>query len=356
MRSHSDIAQRRWALIADDLTGACDAAAAFAQAGFAASFGLDHARFQECTADLLAYSTETRNADEADATVLTGLACDRLLDTGRLILFKKIDSVLRGSPLAEVEVVRRKLGGIPAVLTPALPAQGRVVREGTLLVIDPETGGQLDPPRKIPAAEKVRIADAESFADLRQVAAESLGEPATPLFAGSAGLAKAVAAELAARYLPQANPTPLQPSLLPALFLVGTDHAVTAAQIAALKTSIPGIEVPLDTFALKPVLVSALVRLSWDPPAQLDAVAARLRAGEIGTLILSGGDTARYVLDAFGAREIVLGGELEPGISWGRIRGGSAGGLTVVTKSGGFGRKDLLLRILQAVATANVRH
>lgn len=355
MRFSSEIARRRWALIADDLTGACDAGAAFAQVGFTASVGLDDTRLSECNSDLLAYSTETRNAEEAQAVLQTGLACNRLTDTGRLILFKKIDSVLRGSPLAEVEAVRQKLGGIPAVLTPALPAQGRVVKDGSLLVIA-ATGQPQQPSRKIPVAENVRIADAESFADLRQVAADSLSEPETPLFAGSAGLAEAVAAELASRLLMQTNPLPLRPSPRPALLLIGTDHAATEAQIGVLKASIPAIEKRLDAIGQEPVQSSVLVRLSWDPPPQLDAVAGHLRAGEIGCLVLSGGDTARYVLDAFGAREIILGGELEPGISWGRIEGGSASGLVVVTKSGGFGRRDLLLRVLQAVAPANHRH
>jgi uncharacterized protein YgbK (DUF1537 family) len=46
---------------------------------------------------------------------------------------------------------------------------------------------------------------------------------------------------------------------------------------------------------------------------------------------------------------------LEPGIPWGRIGGGVADNLAVVTKSGGFGNDDLLIRILRAVAPADVR-
>ncbi len=356
MRSPSDIAQRHWALIADDLTGACDAAAAFAQAGFTASVGLDDTHLKECDSDLLAYSTETRNAEEAQAIRETGLACERLIETGRLVLLKKIDSVLRGSPFAEVEVVRQKLGGIHVVMTPALPAQGRIVKAGFLLVIDPATAQPLQQPREIPAGPNMRISDAESFIDLRQVAAESLRESEAPLFAGSAGLAEAVAAELASRLQPPTDPRRLQPSPRPALFLIGTDHPATLAQMDVLSAAIPGIGVPLDRFAREPIRASALVRLSWEQPPQLNPLGRRLDARDIGSLILSGGDTARYVLDAFGAREIILGGELEPGISWGRIRGGSADGLLTVTKSGGFGRQDLLLRILQAVTRANDRH
>jgi uncharacterized protein YgbK (DUF1537 family) len=139
------------------------------------------------------------------------------------------------------------------------------------------------------------------------------------------------------------------------LILIGTAHPVTEGQIAALKASLPEVEKPLSAAALEPIRTSTLVRLTWDTPLLLDAFASRLRGGEIGSLILSGGDTARYVLDAFAAGEILLGGEFEPGIPWGRIAGGAADKLTVVTKSGGFGRDDLLIRILRAAAPAGVR-
>ena len=335
-------------MIADDLTGACDAAAAFAQAGFSASVVLDDARLSGCGSDLLAYSTETRNSEEAEAVVTTALACGRLLAAGRLILFKKIDSVLRGSPLAEVEAVSAKLGGVAVVFTPALPAQGRLVVDGSLLVVDPDTGRALEPPRRISTSASVRVADAESFAELRRVAATALSESDTPLFAGSAGLAEAVSAELALRLLGAPSARAIEPSPRPALLLIGTSHAVTDAQVALLKASIPGVEKALSAVGREPLVASTLVRLSWDSPPQLEGLAGRISSGDFGSLVLSGGDTARYVLDAFGAGEIMLGGELEPGICWGRIRGGVADGLMVVTKSGGFGREDLLIRILDA--------
>jgi uncharacterized protein YgbK (DUF1537 family) len=349
------LAQRRWALIADDLTGACDAAAAFAQAGFTASVVLDEARLADCESELAAYSCETRNAEEAQAVLITERGCDRLIEAGRFVLFAKIDSVLRGSPLAEVEAVSRRLGGIPAVLTPAMPAQGRLVIDGSLCVVDADTGRPLQPPSKIPAGPNVRVADAASFSDLRRLAAEWLSASNTPLFAGSAGLAEAVAVELASRLRVAPSERAIRPATRPALILIGTSHPVTEGQIAALKASLPEVEKPLSAVALEPIRASTLVRLSWDTPPLLDALATRIRGGEIGSLILSGGDTARYVLDAFAAAEIVLGGEWEPGIPWGRIGGGAADNIAVVTKSGGFGRDDLLIRILRAVAPPDVR-
>jgi uncharacterized protein YgbK (DUF1537 family) len=236
-----------------------------------------------------------------------------------------------------------------------MPAQGRLVIDGSLCLIDLDTGRPLQPPRSIPAAPNVRVADAASFVDLQRLAAECLSTSNTPLFAGSAGLAEAVAAELASRLHIAPSGRAIQPSARPALILIGTSHPVTEQQIAALKTSLPDVEKPLSAITREPIRTSTLVRLTWDSPPLLDALADRLRGGEVGSLILSGGDTARYVLDSFAAGEIILGGELEPGIPWGRIGGGVADNLAVVTKSGGFGNDDLLIRILRAVAPADVR-
>jgi uncharacterized protein YgbK (DUF1537 family) len=58
--------------------------------------------------------------------------------------------------------------------------------------------------------------------------------------------------------------------------------------------------------------------------------------------VLTGGDTASFVLRALNASSILLAGELAPGIPWGIIQGGDAEGCIVITKSGGFGRHDTL--------------
>jgi len=337
-------------LVADDLTGACDAGAPFAQSGFSASVVLDPARIADCNSDLLAFSTETRNAHEDEAVRQVELACDRLIQDGRLVLFKKIDSVLRGSPFAEVQAVRGKLGGAEVLLTPALPAQGRLVVEGRLRLVDPTTGRRLEPEQEIPRAEGVRVVEAASDADLRRAVTVALEESPPPLFAGSAGLAEALAAELASRLLKQTSPPSVEPSSQPALLVVGTEHPVTEAQVAVLLRAGAAIGKSLGEVTREPLRASTLVRLTWGTPPDLGPVAARLRAGDVGALVLSGGATARYVLDSLCAGEVILGGELEPGTAWGRIRGGAADSITTVTKSGGFGAEDLLLRILQVVA------
>jgi uncharacterized protein YgbK (DUF1537 family) len=57
----------------------------------------------------------------------------------------------------------------------------------------------------------------------------------------------------------------------------------------------------------------------------------------IGALLMTGGDTALSICEALNAKGIALMGELMPGVPAGRILGGEAEGLAVITKSGAFG-------------------
>jgi 4-hydroxythreonine-4-phosphate dehydrogenase len=62
---------------------------------------------------------------------------------------------------------------------------------------------------------------------------------------------------------------------------------------------------------------------------------------KIGGLVLTGGDTARGVLDAWGVSALHLIGEFGPGVPV--ARGEGSADLVIVTKAGGFGTADVLL-------------
>lgn len=74
------------------------------------------------------------------------------------------------------------------------------------------------------------------------------------------------------------------------------------------------------------------------------------RATRLGGLVLCGGDIAVATCRALGADGIILGGEVEAGVPWGRLVGGERPNLPVITKAGGFGRPDVFhaaIRFLQ---------
>jgi uncharacterized protein YgbK (DUF1537 family) len=62
-------------------------------------------------------------------------------------------------------------------------------------------------------------------------------------------------------------------------------------------------------------------------------------------LVISGGDTTTLVCRAAGVRSIVLCDEIVPGVPRGILRGGEFDGVSVATKSGGFGRSDTLIQV-----------
>ena len=64
----------------------------------------------------------------------------------------------------------------------------------------------------------------------------------------------------------------------------------------------------------------------------------------VSGLILTGGDIAQAMLDHLGARGINLISEVSPGIPAGTLSGPGIEGIKVVTKAGGFGAPDALVR------------
>ena len=129
---------RRWLVLADDLTGAADCAIALGRRGLAAVVIWGDIRSARSRQEpILAYDTASRglSADAAAARHRDVLASQP--GSGRL-LFKKIDSTLRGQPAAEIAATLECLGSRsgPAfgVLAAAFPATGRTTRGGRILV------------------------------------------------------------------------------------------------------------------------------------------------------------------------------------------------------------------------------
>jgi uncharacterized protein YgbK (DUF1537 family) len=83
-------------------------------------------------------------------------------------------------------------------------------------------------------------------------------------------------------------------------------------------------------------------RIDWSSES-VAKIRSEFTRSSVAALILTGGDTAAFVLTALNASSIRLAGELSPGIPWGFIEGGDADGCVVVTKSGGLGEPEALV-------------
>jgi uncharacterized protein YgbK (DUF1537 family) len=347
-------------LLADDLTGALDTAAEFS-----ALCGPVPVRWDAApAAGSLALCSSTREAPRAAAIAAMHAMVPAL--AGAEIAYRKLDSLLRGPVAAELAACWASGHWRHCVLAPAFPAQGRIARGGRVLARQPEGGwapiampdwaaeglslrpGDPD----APLAPGITWFDAESDQDLARVAALRRRTTGPVLWAGSGGLARALAG--AAQVRPEAR---LEG---PVLGLFGSDQAVTARQLAACGPD----WVPLASAAAAPRIAgqleargAALVSLAL-PPGLGRAEAAQRIAAEFGallralprpgTLLVAGGETLRSVCAALGAEALRTEGLVMPGVPRSRLMGGTWDGLLVISKSGAFGGDALWRDLLAA--------
>jgi uncharacterized protein YgbK (DUF1537 family) len=349
-------------LLADDLTGACDSAVAFVASGrpvrvilnspsFDSTYLLDEAG----AGAVLAFTMESRSLslEQACSRVNDSIA---ILQPGlhNRILFQKVDSAGRGHFGAEIAAALRASSAAFALVAPAFPEIGRTVQGGILHIGD--WSGQnsslrlrdLFPVEYAPSIDllpvcsesvllhsaqrssakgkRILLCDATTQEDIERLAAAALLFEERVLWAGSAGLAHALAANL-----PQLSSSSIAPTSVPSgevLLFSGTPHSITSLQLSHLEES----AVPRTR---------RIHRVDWSITPKKQVLEA-FNAQPTAALILTGGETAAFVLRSLDASSIRLAGEMARGVPWGFIEGGMADGCIVITKSGGFGQRDAL--------------
>lgn len=149
-------------VIADDLSGAAELAGVALRYGWTAEVQLE---FELRThADLVCISTDTRSGTASEAAVRTAHVAEMCRTTNLALIFKKVDSVLRGWVAVELAALMRGLGKPRALLVPANPSLGRIIRNGRYLIHGRplhETDFALDP------EHPMRSSDVLSFTSLQ---------------------------------------------------------------------------------------------------------------------------------------------------------------------------------------------
>jgi uncharacterized protein YgbK (DUF1537 family) len=355
-------------IVADDLTGALDTAAPLVPLAGPLPVFWDHRSSLGATGSF-ALDTESRDVDAPDAAWLDAFA-------GADLAYKKIDSLLRGNTAREVAACLAN-GRFPSVvIAPAFPAQQRITTGGRQYwradaalpwqAVDCDLAGELrqrDAALRLAASANAVaghgtfLCDGATEADLAALvdAGRRLEPPV--LWCGSAGLARA----LAGRSQPHAMPS-LEP---PLLFVIGSHHPVTLAQIEALAADAPDLMVRVRTAdaagaAIKAV-ADALTRhgraalaievADGTGPAVAGPIFDRVLGRAVmdlpppGSLIVTGGATLHRLVLALGAEALLVNGEPLPGIARSRLQGGRWQGCEVISKSGAFGEPGLLIRL-----------
>lgn len=356
-------------LVADDLTGAGDSAAGFADAGWTAVLALRPWGLSRPTGPgptVLALSTGARADADVEAAARTAQAVDALVEAGAERLYLKVDSTVRGSVAGQVAGAlaawSRHRPRTYAVVCPAFPTQQRAVVAGEVLVagaplarsaaaldpVTPRADGDLM--RVLPGAVLHRgldltgppgallIADAAVDADLDRLARWVDDAGPDLVVVGSGGLAAALGRRWAAPAL--RGPVPAVPGRL--LLAVSSLHPASADQLRRLRAaSFPDVDVlTTGTGTVAPRAAAAELA---------ERVAAALHSRPYEGLVLVGGDGAAAILARLGADGVRIDGAVVPGSPTGVIADGEAAGLRLVTRSGGFGAPDALHEIVRTL-------
>lgn len=119
-------------VVADDLTGAAEIA------GIGLAFGLSVELTTKANslpgADLLVISADTRSLSEEDAVAKSVQVARYIQSLKPSFIYKKIDSVLRGHVLAEIEAYMQQLQLDTCLLLPGNPLLGRTIVNGQYFI------------------------------------------------------------------------------------------------------------------------------------------------------------------------------------------------------------------------------
>lgn len=384
-------------LIADDFTGAMDTGAQFADYGFDTSFALSSFPASQ----VVVLNTASREIQPHESRARCIQAVRRL--QGRT-LFKKIDSLLRGHIGAELDGLVSASIRSKIVVCPISPHQGHMVRDGLLFVHDTpvhESIFKADPafpahtssvaelvgiPSTHLALETVRrpvqeLANAISMAptavvtvdaidaeDLLQVSRAILMNNFLPC--GGAGLANAWAQTLTGGK-PFEKKTAFPHPDGPLLIVAGSANAKTHEQISALashpESLIWKINVPLSHGEKEAWF--EIVQAKWsdvrvvvmcpgrqftvrDPEWLIFYQTVSCLAVELlqrirpASILITGGETGNHLCGLLDVHAVRLIGEALPGIPFGKVSGGQADKITLLTKAGGNGQADCLEKIV----------
>lgn len=316
-------------VIADDLSGAADCGVAFASRGLETTLLLAGSSVdrESCT-DVLALDANTRDLPPAEAAYKSAQLVSSLCRGSQTLLYKKVDSTLRGNVAAELAAcitARRKLSRnaqrIVAVLAPAFPENGRTTIDGKqhvngMLLDNTESWKRerMPGPSSLPellqeaslhsvlitlnqirhecgklgelmqtAAQNtdVLVCDAETDGDLAAIGVASVTLGRETVWAGSAGLAHQLAGT--ARLIGTHDPLPAEPIASGStLFVIGSPSAISHMQVEALSVDSDTIviRVPLG------VLLAGVNTLEWREREH--EIVSALRAGKDVAVIPDG--------------------------------------------------------------------
>jgi uncharacterized protein YgbK (DUF1537 family) len=291
---------RRCLIVADDLTGGADTGVQFSRKGPRTFFltsenltGLDLPKYSHC--DVLVVNTGSRGMRPGKAFSAVASVMKTYDKTLFPIIYKKIDSTLRGNIGYEIDAILEKTQIPMAFVAPSLPGQNRTLVGGIMMVagrpvaLTEMARDAVSPVRESHICKLIQrqsrhlvacidlthvssgcmqlkkavlkekrkgariiIFDATSNDDLANIAEVAFCLDTTPLLVGSAGLAEEVAKQVCSSFKEGFLPSSLpgKEGFSHFFIISGSASSVTHRQLEKLETS-PGI----TSFELDPSIL-----------------------------------------------------------------------------------------------------
>ena len=426
-------------ILADDFTGALDTGVQFSGKGIRTQVVVSsHWVEPDSDCDVMVIDVETRHVPKEKAYEIVNDVCQRAVKYGIRCFYKKTDSALRGNVGSELQAAADAVFGKNIVFVPAFPAMRRITVDGVhyidgipvkesvfgqdpfepvmydrvdeLLRATGYRGGvigvskaerklqtaedwktQASEERRQKAAEAAKqqlfLYDAETDADLDEIAEAVSKKSDIPILAGCAGFA-AKLPELLKLPVKKSDDVKLKENLV---FLCGSVNPITKSQIVyGEKMGIPRIHLKPEekleiSYWNQPVGLEKIRQLAKDGMQHIiidsndeeghndtmeyaakkgysiEDVRVRISetlgyllkklidVGMEGTYLITGGDTLIGFMKAIGVSELEPVNEIRPGCVLTSLNYQDKKHY-VITKSGGFGQERLIEQLTRILA------
>ncbi len=398
---------RKLGIVADDLTGAMDSSGYFASLGFSTVVALDPNFSSDAAVLVITTNSRAEDPEIARERVrqamqsmagrvvykkidstLRGNIGEELQAAAEAMASQKVvvapafpavgrttvDGILlvKGVPVAETQFASDPISPVKESSIPNLLEQSMRCKVGRVSVADIEAGPEALRQTISNKPENVVACDVMEQAHLSGIAQAAALAGGHWLLCGSGGLARElhILADVARTEKKQAE----EKAVGPALVVVGTRNKVAASQLlkARDKLGIPILNLEVKKLNIEDILSGRLGSVSGETdklisegkglaisstfsryvPAlkqsiagiMAEIVAGVLASHKFGGIFLSGGDIAVDVCRRLQVSAIQVHGEVEPGVPAGELLGGQYRGMRVVTKAGGFGTEEALVK------------
>jgi D-threonate/D-erythronate kinase len=353
-------------VVTDDFTSASDGIAAFASSGWECAIAFSPNEQQ--SPNVVSCDTDSRLLPGPEAAQRVARWVIAWQDAQLLI--KQFDSTLRGPVAAEISSAWKASGRAKLVIAPAFPDAGRTTKAGVVYVHGTpvsETAfaaDQLNPVKQSNLAVLMRaaditakvcqpgqiiealrtvnvvIVDAQTESDLDTIASTQSHLP-DALWCGSTGLVRAFARVFAHTNGSNKHSSLVIPPARKIWVCVGSRNPVSIEQTTFFSAA-----------QHSGVTLITTDELPGDPHQQASQLALKIaravQAGECDSLIATGGETAKHIALALQAKRLHVLRELAPGIPLCLLELADQS-LPFITKAGGFGTRNTLSELTQAM-------